>query len=416
MYAVDPAPDLDVLEEAVEGCLAFPLATRPGQEELGSDLIRLRSLINRLELVFARRTAAFAQTFTLASADDPLDWIRAECHMTVHATHTAYGVGAFEEKLPASVDSFLAGHIGIAHLGLLADTAEFAATRPTPQPFDETRLLRAAERKDVGPFRTACYHVQHALHAASCVASEVDAVEARWLRLRSTGDGTVSLRGWLDAEAGALIRTALEPLARPCGADDHRDREHRLADALVELAGHRLDQGQVPARASQRAHLQVTTTLETLQAVCAAPGAMLDESGPIPDETVQRLACDATITRVLLNAASAVIDVGRSQRVVPPATRRALNVRDQGCRWPGCTRGVSWTGAHHIIHWAGPHFGRTDLDNLALLCRRHHWCVHEGGYQLVRTDEGEILTIAPDSVPDRLQRAERPPGVGAAAA
>jgi HNH endonuclease len=65
---------------------------------------------------------------------------------------------------------------------------------------------------------------------------------------------------------------------------------------------------------------------------------------------------------VLLNSESAVIDVGRSQRVVPGSTRRALNVRDRGCRWPGCTRSASWAAAHHIVHWI--HGGRTDLSNL----------------------------------------------------
>jgi HNH endonuclease/Domain of unknown function (DUF222) len=116
--------------------------------------------------------------------------------------------------------------------------------------------------------------------------------------------------------------------------------------------------------------------------------------GLIPDLTVQRLACDSTVTRVLLNAESAVIDVGRSQRVVHGATRRALNVRDKGCRWPGCDRPASWTAAHHIVHWVRG--GRTDLDNLVLLCHRHHWMVHEAGFQLVRVDNGgDILTIPP---------------------
>jgi len=154
-----------------------------------------------------------------------------------------------------------------------------------------------------------------------------------------------------------------------------------------------LDMGMVPARGGQRSHLQVTTTLETLQATSGAPGAHLEHAGSIPDRTVQRLGCDATITRVLLDAQSAVIDVGRSQRVVPPATRRALTVRDRGCRWPGCDRSASWTAAHHIVHWAN--HGATNLDNLVLLCHRHHWLVHEAGHQVVRSDDGGILTIPP---------------------
>lgn len=159
----------------------------------------------------------------------------------------------------------------------------------------------------------------------------------------------------------------------------------------VELVAHRLDSGAVPARASQRSHLQVTASLETLQGLRGAPAGQLENGATIPDATVQRLACDATISRVILDATSAVIDVGHSQRVVTGATRRALNARDKGCRWPRCDRPVSWTSAHHIVHWA--HGGRTDLDNLALLCHRHHWLVHDCGFQIIRTGDGEILTV-----------------------
>jgi hypothetical protein len=113
----------------------------------------------------------------------------------------------------------------------------------------------------------------------------------------------------------------------------------------------------------------------------------------VPAATVQRLACDASIRRVLLGPDSAVIDVGRALRVPSGAGRAALRVRDQGCVWPGCDRPSSWTNAHHVLHWG--HGGKTDLDNLVLLCHRHHWKVHEGGWQVVRSEEGRVLAIPP---------------------
>ncbi len=182
----------------------------------------------------------------------------------------------------------------------------------------------------------------------------------------SSGDGgRVWVRGVLDAEGGALVRTALEPLARPIGKGDDRRLNRRFADALVELAGHALDNGMVPRRATQRPHLQVTTTLETLLQRMGAPAADLEFSLPISAASVERLACDCNVTRILLGADSQVIDVGRSKRVISPAQRRALNVRDKGCRWPGCDRPASCTSGHHIVHWTKG--GSTDLDNLALL-------------------------------------------------
>jgi hypothetical protein len=393
MVVTGPTPELVALEAAVEACLMAAADPERSRDDLGADLCLTRVLINRLELVFARGSARFAADWDVRYHDTPNDWIRMECHMTSHAVSTALTVGEEEAQLPQSIDAFLDGRIGIAHLGLLAEVAEFAVTRPIPLPFDETALLAKAQHKNVYRFRQDCYHAEHALDAAACVAATAGDVDFRRLRLRPGGSGGLFLAGYLDAEGGALLRTALEPLARKSGADENRSRAQRLGDALVELAGHRLDHGQIPARASQRSHLQVTTTLETLLGVAGAPGAELGDGGLIPDASVQRLACDATITRVLLNAESMVVDVGRSQRVVPGATRRALNVRDKGCRWPGCPFGASWTQAHHVVHWVRG--GRTDLDNLVLLCRKHHTFVHERGHQILRLDGGEILTIPP---------------------
>src|SRR5207247_4153781 len=75
------------------------------------------------------------------------------------------------------------------------------------------------------------------------------------------------------------------------------------------------------------------------------------------------------------------------------STRRALNVRDGGCRWPGCDRPASYTSGHHLKHWIRG--GATDLPNLVLLCHRHHWMVHEGKWQIVRTDVGQFVTVPP---------------------
>jgi hypothetical protein len=197
----------------------------------------------------------------------------------------------------------------------------------------------------------------------------------------------------LDTAGAATLRTALEPLARRNGKDDGRLRHKRLADALVEAANHVLDSDRLPQRANQRPHVQVTTTLETLRALPGAPAGGMEFAPPISAETVRRLACDCSIVRVLFGAESQVIDVGRAKRVVSAPLWRALCARDRGCVWPGCDRTASWTQAHHVIHWSN--HGPTDLSNLALLCFRHHWKVHEGGWQLVRSADGVVSAIAP---------------------
>jgi hypothetical protein len=333
-----------------------------GREDVGDRLLATRMIINELELGFARDAAAFAALTDPDLDENPVAWIREECRMTVNAAVNASRIGEQESRLEGSVEAFLAGGIGFPHLGLLSRVAEFAATGQRPVAFDESALLAKAGRLNVARFAKECYHPEHAMDAAECVASAVLDVDFRRLRLHPGEGGCLGLSGTLDAEGGILLRTALEPLAAKDGPDAHRGRAQRLADALVELAAHRLDNGSIPQRASQRTHVQVTTTLETLAALAGAPRAETEFDGLLPDTTVQRLACDSTVTRVLLDAESAVIDVGRSRRVVPGATRRALNVRDRGCRWPCCGRPESWTAAHHIVHWV--HGGRTDMDNL----------------------------------------------------
>jgi hypothetical protein len=374
---------------------------------LAAELVELRHACDRLELEFSETAADFAATdeYEVQGSITPIDWIRHNCQMSGHAAAERVCVGELTDSLPQSTDALCQGQIGFAHLALLARTARGLSESDTAQSFDETALLAQAREMSVGRFRHICHHARHADDPEQYVADEVHGVESRVLAMCPFEDGAVSVRGLLDAAGGAALRTALEPLARPSGADDDRHRDRRLADALVELAIHALDTGAVPQRASQRAHLQVTTSLETLLAWQGAPAAELEFSMPISARMVQRLACDATVTRVLLDADTAVVDVGRARRVVSGSTRRALNVRDRCCQWPGCERPASWSAAHHVVHWCRG--GRTDLSNLVLLCHRHHWMVHEGGWQVARDHAGSILTVPP---PTHLYRTQLPRG------
>ena len=403
---VSVEPEIGNLLTAIDAFCARSKVGRSGRV-LATELVELRHACDRLELDFSETAADFAATdeYEIQGSITPIDWIRHNCRMSGHAAAERVCVGEHAASLPQSTDALCDGQIGFAHLALLARTARALSESETAQSFDETALLARARETSVGRFRHVCHHARHADDPEQYAQDEVRGVEARELELTPFEDGAVSVRGLLDAAGGAALRTALEPLARPSGADDDRRRDRRLADALVELALHALDSGAVPQRASQRAHLQVTTSLETLLAWQGSPAAELEFSMPISARMVERLACDATITRVLLDADSAVVDVGRAQRVVPGSTRRALNIRDHCCQWPGCERPASWSAAHHLVHWCRG--GRTDLSNLVLLCHRHHWMVHEGGWQIARDNTGRILTIPP---PAYLYRPQLPRG------
>jgi hypothetical protein len=129
----------------------------------------------------------------------------------------------------------------------------------------------------------------------------------------------------------------------------------------------------------------------------------LDHVGPVHPEIARQLACDASIMRVVMSAASEPLDVGRRTPVVPASLRRALVVRDGHCRFPGCDRPPAWSDAHHVHHWADG--GPTALSNLVLLCRRHHRLVHERGWFTVEMSNGRPVfrrrsgTILEDRAP-----------------
>ena len=126
--------------------------------------------------------------------------------------------------------------------------------------------------------------------------------------------------------------------------------------------------------------------------------AEFDRAGPIPGSTARRIACDASIMRVVMAGRSEPLDAGRRTPVIPPSMRRAVVVRDRTCRFPGCDRPQTWCDAHHVKHWADG--GPTAMGNLLLLCRPHHRLIHRprsftfellDGRPVFRRPDGSIL-------------------------
>lgn len=123
----------------------------------------------------------------------------------------------------------------------------------------------------------------------------------------------------------------------------------------------------------------------------------LDHVGPVSASVARRLACDASVMRVVMAGRSEPLDLGRRTPVVSPAIRRAVMVRDGRCRFPGCERPKAWCDAHHAVHWADG--GPTSVSNLVLLCRRHHRMVHEPGrFTLELEDTGPVFRRSDGSV------------------
>jgi hypothetical protein len=188
----------------------------------------------------------------------------------------------------------------------------------------------------------------------------------------------VRIDGDLDPETGQAVMTALRAVmdadARVRGGPELRGPSQRRADALGHLSRAYLDGGDRPALHGERPHVVVTVDLEAIEG--RSGRSELDAAGPITPETARRIACDARVSRVITDGPNQPLELGRSTRVIPPALRRAVAVRDRGCRFPGCGRPPGWCDAHHVRHWADG--GETTLANLVLLCRPHHRAIHRG--------------------------------------
>jgi hypothetical protein len=220
----------------------------------------------------------------------------------------------------------------------------------------------------------------------------------------------------LTAEVGALLLKALEAAReslyerRRNGAPDvdPPTMEQQQADALALLAETALYKGIDPGTPGERYQVVVHVDARVL-ADAEQPGQSVLEGGTrVPAGTSQRLACDATLVLMRHDDEGRVIEVGARTRAIPPAIRRALEHRDQGCRFPGCGVRFGQQG-HHIKHWAQG--GPTTLSNLTMLCRRHHRAVHEEGFQVERQPDGELQFRRPNGVvvPEVPRSPELPP-------
>jgi hypothetical protein len=163
------------------------------------------------------------------------------------------------------------------------------------------------------------------------------------------------------------------------------------ADALVLMSQTLLATGPAERTGGDSYAVVVHVDAATL-AGDAEGGCGLEHGPPLRPETARRLACDASVVRIL-ERDGRPLSVGRRTRSVPPALRRALRSRDATCRFPGCGQG-RFLHAHHVDHWARG--GPTDLANLIHLCAFHHRLVHEGGYTIDRDSRGGVRFSRPD--------------------
>jgi hypothetical protein len=343
---------------------------------------------------------------------------------------------ALNTDYQATRDALLTGEITTAKARALTQELD-TALRGLPlehladqRVIAEQILLDLARTATVAEIRRAGKKIRFFLDPDGTTAAALAAYEDQSLALTPTGS-MIRIEGWVDAEGGALVLTALDQIIdewfrtgslspedrlpdgiEPGSAQGRRlrrtRRSHLLALALVELARRQLDNGLLGSRHEVRPHLVLTADLDD---IAAGRGGELripghDEPVLLPSVTVGRMLCDAEITAAITRQVTCpsglptvgnadvvawlrakahdVLYVGRAMRTISPRLRRALERRDRHCCFPGCRVDPSRTEAHHVTPWEVG--GATDVDNLVLLCPRHHHYVHAGGWTITATD------------------------------
>ena len=318
-------------------------------------------------------------------------WLNFKCGLNLGAARERVRVAHALGGLPKIAASMARGELSYSKVRALTRVA-CAAT-------EESFLMIA--------LHGTAYHVERLVRGyrraqdAEELSREAQQHTHRSVRYWFAEDGSLILKARLPALAGALLIEALDAALER--VPDHEisaeqeeectlSFEHRRADALAAVAESYLAGSDTASSTADRFQVVVHVDAQTLHEHTA--GRCEIENGPaLPAETVRRLTCDASLLHLLENAHGEPLDVGRKTRSIPPAIRRALNCRDGGCRFPGCTH-QRYLDAHHLEHWADG--GDTKLSNLVTLCRLHHRLVHEGQITVEAQDRGGWRFLHPD--------------------
>jgi uncharacterized protein DUF222 len=380
---------LGLLAKAIERLRAEETSGLPGPGN-GEELAELRRDMDSLHARFTHRLRNFDHSGAYANAGAPsaAGWLRSRCRLTPNQAAEEVRVARELPELAETSEAFAAGDISFQHAAVITRCGEEVGTPALRRA--QSVVVATARQLDPRRLRLAIRHLRFCLDPEGGQAQANLLFERRALHLTQSLEGVFYLDGRLDAEGGSLLRAALEAIMGPRRRGDERSPAQRRADALEDLARMQLDAGKLPSVGGQRPHLTLLADSATL---AGAPGAgELDDGQPLAPEAVRRIACDAAQTVVSTRNGEA-LSMGRTRRVVSRALRRALVVRDGGCRFPGCDRPACWTDAHHLVHWVDG--GRTSLANTLLLCRPHHRRVHDEGWRLVREGLGGLRAEPP---------------------
>jgi len=360
----------DVLDE-LEDVIGKLLASEPT-----GDVVRVLVLAERLEFARLREIGAYDRSCEWAADGfvSTASALRSKCRSTHGRVQQAVELARKLDRLPETAAAFSAGEITREHAAVLA--------RPcTPERAEmidgiERELVDFARISNPNELRGALERMTDAFDGDGGARSDEAEHELNRVTLSATLNGRGMLNGSLDAELTDLAQTAfnaeMEVLRRP---GETRTVPQLRADALASICRQYLaSRGASTARGRGQTHISIVQDLAQIEKVspqlAADIRAETANGGLLSRTTLERLACDCNISRIITDGPSQVLDVGRMTRAISAPLWNALVARDRHCTEPGCNRPPGMCEAHHVWHWE--HGGPTNLANLKLLCWYHH--------------------------------------------
>ncbi len=299
-------------------------------------------------------------------------------------------------RAPGTAEALRSGAITAKQAKMIAEAVE---QTPSGDPGGEAGLLDAAGRESEDRFSRTVRDFVNEQTRGDLGERRARQRERRYLNIKQEPDGMFSLMGRFDPVAGSRIETALTATAnRLFHAEDAKRRlssGQRMADVLEQLVTNSGGTGKAGKSAgkAQGVDLLVVADYDTIAGQLR--DARLSDGTPLSVEELLGLACDARILPAVFKGKSEPLWLGRGKRHASSRQRAVLAVRDKGC--VGCGASANWCQAHHITHWE--HGGKTDLDNLCLLCSYcHHHLVHTRGAEVVRDADGRFTLQHPDQL------------------
>jgi Domain of unknown function (DUF222)/HNH endonuclease len=434
---------------AQNGTARMAVSTDRSIDDLDREILRLARQMNAETYRMLLLVRDFDDRFGFAKWGFPscADWLAWRCSLSLSAAREKVRSAQALRALPAISAAFADGRLSYSKVRVLTRVAAnhdedlllaYALDATASQVEERCRQIRNVEPESVDAARRAWERRSLTLfrdRARGVVRITVELPEAEGELVGraiesavAAGDAALGVEfasnpersadAWRAQQADALVAIMKgylagddsacaqlhEPMCRP------PSHETPSAEGEARAAGDgQSDRGAQERVATNRSRgSRSTSTADHYQVVVHVDESALRGGvgrSDLPIETVKRLCCDGSLITVVEDGRGTPLDVGRKQRTVPTALRRALWSRDRGCSFPGC-RHARYVDAHHIHHWING--GETSLENLTLLCTHHHTLLHEGGLTIHRDSNGGLYFRRPDGrvIPRSGYRAE----------